>query len=249
MLAQTLITGDTMDAIERKFIPQLDTPVESVQRMVLRQLQTHHENTGRSWRGMIAEQDELENTAAQQTADIAALSKHNAQLQAANEKWRKAFASWEAVARQLRRLRECIAFNRGRVIAGAAVLAMGAVALNFYGPGTGPAAVAAREATEREFRSMAAGLSWKEGETEPQVYSIQRRNWWLVAVGDVVPDSHADQYGKEVEMHCMHLYAKPAVFDFGAYLKPAARNSLMGLFSWPEVATDCRPSTIRKADK
>lgn len=238
-----------MDAIERKFVPQLDSTVESVQRMVLRQVQTHHENTGRSWRGMIAEQDELENTAEQQTADIAALSRHNAQLQAANERWRKAFASWDAVARQLRRLRECIAFNRGRVIAGAAVLTMGAVALNFYGPGTGPAAVAAREATEREFRSWAAALSWQEGETDPQVYLIQHRNWWVVAVGDAVPDSHADQYGKEVEMHCTHLYAKPAVLDFGAYLKPAARNSLMGLFSWSEVATDCKVAATRKADK
>jgi hypothetical protein len=238
-----------MDAIEKKFIAQLDTPVASVQRMVLSQVQTHHANTGRTWRGMVAECEVLEETVAQQTADIAALSKHNARLQAANEMWRKTYASWEAVAKQLRRLRECIAFNRGRVIAGAAALAMGAVALNFYGPGTGPAAVAAREATEREFRSWAGGWSWQEGETEPQVYSIQRRNWWVVAVGDVVRDSHADQYGKEVEMHCTHLYARAAVFDFGAYLKPAARNSLMGLFSWPEVATDCKVAATRKAEK
>jgi hypothetical protein len=238
-----------MDAIEKKFIAQFDTPVESVQRMVLRQLQTHHENTGRSWRGIVAEQDELENTAEQQTADIAALSKHNAQLQAANERWRKAFASWETVARQLRRLREYIAFNRGRVIGGAAVLTMGAVALNFYGPGTGPAAVAERQKVERALNAMAANWQWGEGETEPQVHPVAGLAYWVIGRGYIETDLHADASGQPVEMHCIQIYAKPAVADSGAYLKPASRTAPFGSFSWPERATSCRPSTIRKADK
>ena len=238
-----------MDAIEKKFIAQLDSPVENVQRMVLRQLQTHHENTGRSWRGHVAECEELEDTAAQQAADIAALSNHNAQLQAANERWRKLFMSWQAVAARLRSLREYIAFNRSRVLAGASVLAMAAVGFNFYGPGTGPAAVAERQKVERALNAMAANWQWGEGETEPQVHPVAGLAYWVIGRGYTETDLHADASGQPVEMHCIQIYAKPAVADSGAYLKPASRTAPFGSFSWPERATSCRPSTIRKAEK
>lgn len=238
-----------MDAVEKKFIVQLDSPVESVWHMVLRQLQQHHENTGRSWRGLVADWERLESDLADAADDCERLLKENARLEAANKKWQQYYFSLQAVTSRLRTLREWISWHRSRVITVSAVLAIGAVVWNFYGPGTGAAAVAAREATERDFRGLAASWPWGQGETEPQVYSIQRHNWWVVAVGDAVLDSHADQYGKDVEMHCIHLYAKPAVSDFGAYLKPAARHWAMGLFSWPEVATDCKVAATRKANQ
>jgi hypothetical protein len=227
-----------MDAIEKKFIPQLDSPVESVQRMVLSQLQTHHEDTGRSWRGMVAEGEVLEKTVAQQTADIAALSRHNAQLQAANERWRKMFVSWEAAARQVRRLRECIAFNRGRVLAGTSVLACAAVGFNFFGPQTWPAAVVEREAVDKDLGRFGTE-AWAEGESEPRIYRVGNKPYWVILRGDSETETHANDKGQAVLLQCVHIYAKPAEADYGVYIKPVSRSGF-GWFSWPERVKLCK---------
>jgi hypothetical protein len=239
----TLITrGNTVDSKEKKLFAMLSSSSPGERANAAEALYAHHQAQGRTVSDHIAEFEQFE-------SENAKLSKHVAKLQAANERWRKAFVSKEAVAARLRLVREWIAFNRARAAGGAAVLAIGAVCWNFYGPGTGPAAVAEREKLDKAFYAMAASWSWGEGETEPRVYTVERQSYWVIGRGNIESDNHADAFGQPVEMHCLHLYARPAVADYGAYLKPGSRNAPFGPFSWPERATSCKPATTRKADK
>ena len=223
-----------MDNQEKKLFARLNSSYPAERANAVELLYAHLTRAGRTFRGMIAEFEQLES--------------ENARLRAINEKWRQFFVSWQAVVARLRYLREWIAFNRKRAALGGAVLVGGAVAFNFYGPGTGPAAVAAREEMQRGLQELATRWTWGEGETEPHVYMIAGRALWVIARGDSETGSHADASGQPVEVHCIHLYAKSAVSDSGAYLKPASRISPEGWFSWHEQATDCKVAATRKAD-
>jgi hypothetical protein len=222
-----------MDSKEKSLFTRCDSTFPAERANAVELLYAHLTRAGRTFRGIIAEFEQLES--------------ENARLRAINEKWRQFFVSWQAVMAWLRYLREWIAFNRKRAAVGAAVLVSGAVVFNFYGPGTGPAAVAAREAMQRGLQELATRWTWGEGETEPRVYMVGGRALWVIGRGDSETASHADAFGQPVEVHCIHLYAKPAVSDSGAYLKPASRISPEGWFSWREQVTDCKAT--RKADK
>lgn len=223
-----------MDVQEKKLFAMCGSPFPHERGNAVELLYTYQQKNNRSPNDIIAEYEKL----FQQVA----------KLQAANERWRKAFVSWQTVAARLRFVREWIAFNRKRAAGGAAVLAIGALLYNFYGPGTGPAAVAEREKLDKAFYAMAASWSWGEGETEPRVYTVERQSYWVIARGNTESGAHADAFGQAVELHCLHLYAKPAVADYGAYLKPGSRNAF-GPFSWPERGTSCKPATTRKAER
>jgi hypothetical protein len=169
-------------------------------------------------------------------------------LQAANERWRKLFVGKEAFLNQWHRLREWFAFHRRQVIGGAVLLVGGALAFNFYGPGTGPAAVAQRAAEDKDFHSIAAAWQWGEGESEPRVASIAGRLFWVMGRGEAETGSHADVNGAPVVLHCIHVYAAAAVSDYGAYLQPPLWWSPKGLLAWHERATDCKVAAIQKAE-
>lgn len=221
-----------MDSKEKKLFAMLSSGSPGERANAAEALYAHHQAQGRSVSDHIAEYEKLH----QQVA----------KLQAANERWRKAFVSKEAVAARLRRMREWIAFNRMRAVAGAAVLAIGAVCWNFYGPGTGPAAVAQRQAEDKEFHRIAASWSWGEGESEPRINTVAGSNFWVIGRGDSESGSHADAKGRPVEMYCIHIFARPAVADFGMFLKPPpAPSELMGRLSWKERASDCKAGQAR----
>jgi hypothetical protein len=224
-----------MDSHEKKLFARFDSSFPAERANAVELLHAHLTGNGRTFRDIIAEIEQSE----------ALIAK----LKSANERWRKSFAALVVATTGLRNLREWIAFNRKRASVGAVVLVAGAVLFHFYGPGTGPAAVAAREATEKAMHELATRWNWGEGESEPHVYTLAGHAWWVIARGDTKADSHADATGQAVELHCIHLYARPAEADSGAFLKPVPRSLPWGWFSWSEQAVDCKVAAIRKAEK
>jgi hypothetical protein len=65
--------------------------------------------------------------------------------------------------------------------------------------------------------------------------------------GDIDATSYSDNHANIIEMRCLHLYASPAHPYSSQFYKPSPRNFL-GWVTWPELATQCKPSPNQRAD-
>jgi hypothetical protein len=71
------------------------------------------------------------------------------------------------------------------------------------------------------------------------VVNIDGKPYWAVLYGVTEQGSYTDANGRPVALHCVHLYAEPAVSDLpGAYRAPRPFNAL-GWLRWPERAVNC----------
>jgi hypothetical protein len=237
-----------MDGHEKQFVAMFDSDFEAEQHNALTLLRQYQQKAGRSCRGMVAEVEQLQDGARNHAAQLE-------QYKAAVAKWKQ---QGEAQARTIAGLRRAIlrldelgqwiGSNRKRLLAGAAVVALAGIGYNFFGPQTWPSAVAERAAVDKALHDLADGAKWGPGESEPRVYPLAGKPHWVIFGAEIDRGSHADAQGKTVDMKCIHLYAKPAVADYGVYLKPAARNSFVGWFAWPERTVSCKAASVEKAD-
>jgi len=207
-----------VDGMARKLFAMLGSPVQGERSNALEMLHAHG-NGG--WAGeFLATYDQLEK---------------------ANAKAQRAFAMLKAEIALLRgaiSLRSWVAYYRQRLLAGGAVLACAAVGFNFFGPQTWPAAVAEREAVDKDLGRFGTEV-WAEGETEPRIWRAGNKPYWVILRGDSETETHANDKGQAVVLQCVHIYAKPAERDYGVYLMPVSRSGF-GWFTWPERVKLCK---------
>jgi hypothetical protein len=206
-----------MDAMAQKLFRMLDSP-EGERANALEML--HAQGNG-SWAGdFLATYDQLEK---------------------ANAKAQRAFAMLKGEIALLRgaiSLRSWFGYNRQRLLTGGAVLACAAVGFNFFGPQTWPVAAAEREAVDKDLGRFGTE-AWAEGESEPRIYRVGGKPYWVILRGDSETETHANDKGQPVVLQCVHIYAKPAEADYGVYFKPVSRSGF-GWFTWPERVKLCK---------
>jgi len=108
-----------------------------------------------------------------------------------------------------------------------------------------------RAAVAAYFKTMAAETRWDTtpGDSPPAVRLADGESYWVIRRDDV-NDAHNDAAGNPVPVHCVHLFAAPAVADARVFLKPRPYSLFgFGWLSWPERGTDCKPETLRSAGK
>lgn len=79
---------------------------------------------------------------------------------------------------------------------------------------------------------------WGLGYSHPVVATAAGKQWWTLLWGGV-DHNHADSEGRPVALHCLHLYAAPAVAESGVYRKPKPFG-VLGQLHWPERSALCR---------
>jgi hypothetical protein len=89
-------------------------------------------------------------------------------------------------------------------------------------------------------REVLSHTRWGNGDTPPTVVRVAGVDYWILVRGTVDTASHADARGRQVERHCLQLFAKEAVRDASAYLAPEPYKAFGYAMNWPEHAAECR---------
>jgi hypothetical protein len=247
-----------MDDHQKKLLAQHDDSFPAVREQALHALHEYNQKANLSYRGIVLENEKAEKYVALENklngADLEQLLKdfENANLfaQQENAKLLVEIAQWQARFNVIQHLKSWIARrDRRRVLAGAAVLALAVTGyqLGWYGPGTGPAAVAEREAINAGLRSLADRTPWAAGMTTPVGHMVAGKPLWVMFQGELVRGEHADFQAHDIEMRCLHVYAAPATPDFGKFRKPEPYNFL-GWLKWPERVFSCKPVPLQQAE-
>jgi hypothetical protein len=86
-------------------------------------------------------------------------------------------------------------------------------------------------------------LRYEGDYSSSSVVQIDGKPYWAMLYGVTEQGSYTDANGRPVTLHCLRLYAEPAVSDLpGAYRAPRPFNAL-GWLRWPERAVNCRVIT------
>jgi hypothetical protein len=225
-----------MDDREKNLFVQLDDDMPGVRSNALEALREHLNKAGRKFRDFVADLDN-----AVPAAKLEELEQKLADYVKANAAAQKRDASQTA---EIKRLKAALWVKvnwkiSGAVAAGLLVLGVGCWSYQRYWSRT--------DAVNAGLRSAVASATWGEGWGEPVASKIGGESWWLMFRGDIDASSYSDNHGNPVEMRCLHLYAAAAQPYSTQFFKPSPRNFL-GWMSWPEVAMQCKPSPIQKAD-
>jgi hypothetical protein len=225
-----------MDDREKNLFVQLDDDMPGVRSNALEALREHLNKAGRKFRDFVADLDN-----AVPAAKLEELEQKLADYVKANAAAQKRDASQTA---EIKRLKAALWVKvnwkiSGAVAAGLLVLGVGCWSYQRYWSRT--------DAVNAGLRAAVASATWGEGWGEPVASKIGGESWWLMFRGDIDASSYSDNHGNPVEMRCLHLYAAAAQPYSSQFFKPSPRNFL-GWMSWPEVAMQCKPSPIQKAD-
>lgn len=109
------------------------------------------------------------------------------------------------------------------------------------------AGAAQRVAVETALRGNLAGDKWGLGYSRPIIETVAGKPYWTILWGGI-DRQHADEQGRPVTLHCLHLYAAPATAKSGVYRKPEPFGTL-GQLHWPERASLCRLAPDEEASK
>lgn len=225
-----------MDAHEKKLFAQLDDDTAGVRGNAFEALREHLKAGKRTFRDLLAD---LDNAMSPARADE--LEKKLAEYIAANAKAAKRDA---ALTREIATLKAALWIKTNWKMVGAGAAALVVVVTGYW---SYQRYWSRSEAVTAGLHATAAGATWGEGWGEPFAARIGGEPYWLMFRGDLDGSSYSDGHGRPVEMRCLHLYATPAQPDSGEFRKPSPRNFL-GWVNWPELATQCKPSPVQRAD-
>jgi hypothetical protein len=225
-----------MDDLEKKLFVQLDDDMAGQRSNALELLREHLKKAGRTFRDIVAD---IENGIPKAKAEE--LEKKLADYMTANAAAAKRDA---ALTREIATLKAAlwVKVKWKPVSAGAVALLVAVIASWAY-----ERYWSRSESVTAGLRAAVASATWGEGWGEPFASKIGGEPYWLMFRGDIDASSYSDSHGNPVEMRCLHLYASPAQPDSGQYRKPSPR-SFLGWVNWPELAMQCKPSPIQKAD-
>ena len=217
-----------MDALTKKLLAQLDDAPPAVRNKALEKALEHMAKVQETFRGFVwaIEEGEL----AKQR--VAALETLVQQYKDANDKWLKFFTYYL----QAQVVKKWLSDNRQTVAIGIVAVVVGVGAFK-----TVPAvwAWSSSPADNKAFQLIVQAEPWREGWTHPAVkYVDGRGEYWIVYEGKVDGKNYADEAGKPIEKHCLHLYASPASRIFKDYLRPDAFD-WRGAIKWPELGMYC----------
>jgi hypothetical protein len=228
-----------MDALDKKFILQFDD-LPGVRVNALEAWCEHLKKAGRTFRDLVAD---LEN--ARPTAKAEELEKKVAEYIKANAAAQKRDADLTREIANLKvRLKAALWVKTNWKMVGAGA---GALLVVVAGGWTYERYWSRSEAVDAGLHAAVAEATWGEGWGEPVASRVGGEPYWIMFRGDIDGSSYSDSNGRPVEMRCLHLYAAPAKAYSSQYYKPSPRNFL-GWMSWPELAMQCKPSPIQKAD-
>ena len=95
-------------------------------------------------------------------------------------------------------------------------------------------------AADAGLRDVLTRTKWGNGDTPPVIVRVNGVDFWIVVRGSTDAKSHADDKGRPIERHCVALYAREAVRDAGAFLKPEPYLAFDWWMRWPLRAAECR---------
>jgi hypothetical protein len=237
-----------MDDVERKMFAQLDDDMPAQRANALEMLREHmrKKTPPRLFRDIVRDDEEHAAKVAALEAQYIQAQQINAQGHAANTK----LAAENAVLR--RRLSVLLwmkqRWGRLALVTGVAVFA--ATGWTLIPTET----TEHRSVVDHRFNVLADKMSWavvgsdSSPPPRPIVRVIDGEPYWVAFRYDANA-SHLNADGETVVVHCVHLFAAPAVADAGVYLKPRP-YSLFGLgwLTWPERGMSCKPVDPKMAE-
>jgi hypothetical protein len=230
-----------MDDLEKKLLKQCDDEMPAVRQNALEALREHmlKQTPPRHFRDLVADFDN-----AMPPAKAEELQKKLAEFIKANAAGQKRDADQQREIAKLKAdLKAALWIKANWKIIGAVTACLLVVVSGIW---SYERYWSRSDAVNAGARATVASATWGEGWGEPVAAKLGGESWWLMFRGDTDASSYADSRGKPIEMRCMHLYASPALPDSGQYIKPSPR--FLGIVTWPELATVCKPSPNRQAD-
>jgi hypothetical protein len=226
-----------MDDLERKLFQQLDDDMPAMRANAFEALREHLNKAGRKFRDLVADFE-----SAMPAAQFEELEQKLADYVKANATAEKRDASQR---REIATLKTALWIKVNWKISGALAAGLLVLVAGYWGY---ERYWSRFDAVEAGLRAAVASAAWGEGWGEPFAAKIGGEPYWLMFRGDIDASSYSDGHGNALEMRCLHLYATPAHPYSSQFLKPSPRN-LLGWVTWPELATQCKPSPNQRADR
>jgi hypothetical protein len=92
---------------------------------------------------------------------------------------------------------------------------------------------------------LEADQRWGVGYSKPIVVTAAGEKVWVILYGDT-DTGHTDSRGRPVTLHCLHLYAAPAIAESDSFRAPKPFGLFGWWLKWPERAALCRLTTSTK---
>jgi hypothetical protein len=243
-----------MDDRAKKLISQLDDPAPGQRAQALEMLHLHHEKNKTSFCDLLGkiergeQYDALDQEAAGLRQQLAAELQARAAAETDLEQHKDAVSKWKrAYAVQGAKLATANAIAWGRMTGRKLALYIG-VPLIAFGAWQGyerywplPAPV------QSGLQEIALNSAWGRGCGQPVVRRAGGTPYWVLACGRVDSTSHLTADGRPVGLHCLDLYATPAVADAHEYVKSNPYGLFGWWMKWPRRAVECTPFDNKEA--
>jgi hypothetical protein len=98
-------------------------------------------------------------------------------------------------------------------------------------------------------QEIALNSAWGRGCGQPVVRRAGGTPYWVLACGRIDSTSHLTADGRPVGLHCLDLYATPAVADAHEYVKADPYGLFGWWMKWPRRAVECTPFDNKEAQE
>ena len=141
---------------------------------------------------------------------------------------------WERIAAFATSLISSGAGRAAAQIGGAALLAVGA------GTAVQSSDIDVTREMAVSFVDQLRKERWREGTSNPSIWKVAGKEYWIVTEGSIDSDTLANGRGYPITRRCLKLYATLAEPTDGGYRMPKPYLIKGNLLVWPHLATDCR---------